>query len=58
MSPLRRPDRVATVNVDEQVLQRLRLAVLVRHGRLYGYLGLEATQAIEAHATRLLNRHE
>lgn len=47
----------ATVNVDAVALLEFRKAVLVSRGRLYGFLGTEATCALRAHGRRLLGRN-
>lgn len=44
----------ATVNVDAAALREFRKAVLLTRGRLYGYLGLEATLALRERSRVLL----
>lgn len=46
-------DRSETVRVDADALADLREAVLAEHGKLHGYLGREATNAIRKRAEEL-----
>lgn len=41
--------KLATLNVDSDIVRRLRTVVLAKHGQLYGRLQQEANEALERH---------
>lgn len=48
------PSPTETINVSRDVMRTFRRAVLLRHAKLYGALGNEASEALRLHAQRLL----
>lgn len=45
--------QVASFAIDTPVLERFRIAVLRRHGKLHGHLAAEASLALASHAATL-----
>jgi O-acetylhomoserine/O-acetylserine sulfhydrylase-like pyridoxal-dependent enzyme len=54
-TPPRRRNR-ANLTADASVVQKFRLAVLRKHGKMYGPLGAETTKALEERIAALKRR--
>ena len=46
----------ANLTADASIVQKFRLAVLLKHGKMYGSLGAETTKALEERIAALKRR--